>query len=249
MSKKIIEIKNLSKKYFIGTYDFRLLKTLFFSNNEAKKKLALMNNLLVLKNLNLEIKKGENTAIIGKNGTGKSTLCKIMAGVTEPDEGQISIDGKIIPMLNLHYGIELECTGIENIYFLASSFGFSKRETDQLIPEILNFSDMERYKDTPLKKYSSGMFTRLVFSTLVHLDGDIILADEILAVSDQDFKTKCIKKFKELNEKGKTLICISHEQEIISSICEKAYVFTDTGILSNKLDIKQAYEMYNNLTN
>ena len=170
-----------------------------------------------------------------------------MAGITEPDEGLISIEGKLIPMLNLHYGIELECTGLENIYFLASSFGFSKNEIDQRISDILSFSEMKRYKDTPLKKYSSGMFTRLVFSTLVNLEGDIILADEILAVSDKEFKSKCIKKFRDLNEEGKTLICISHEQEIISSICKKAYVFTDRGNLSDKLNIDEAYKIYNSL--
>ena len=247
MSNKVIEIKNLSKKYFIGTYNFQHFKTLIFSNSDVKKEMISKNNFLVLKNLNLDIDKGENVAILGKNGSGKSTLCKIMAGITEPDEGLISIEGKLIPMLNLHYGIELECTGLENIYFLASSFGFSKNEIDQRISDILSFSEMKRYKDTPLKKYSSGMFTRLVFSTLVNLEGDIILADEILAVSDKEFKSKCIKKFRDLNEEGKTLICISHEQEIISSICKKAYVFTDRGNLSDKLNIDEAYKIYNSL--
>lgn len=247
MSKKIIEIKNLSKKYFIGTYNFQHFKTLLFSSNKEKKEIDSRNNFSVIKDLNLEINKGESIAILGKNGAGKSTLCKIMARITEPDEGIISIDGKLIPMLNLHYGIELECTGIENIYFLGSSFGFSKKEMDQKISEILNFSEMNRYKDTPLKKYSSGMFTRLVFSTLVNLDGEIVLVDEILAVSDKEFKLKCIKKLKEFNEKGATLICISHEQEVILSLCEKAYVFSEKGILSDKLEINEAYRIYNNL--
>ena len=126
MSNKVIEIKNLSKKYFIGTYNFQHFKTLIFSNSEVKKEMISKNNFLVLKNLNLDIDKGENVAILGKNGSGKSTLCKIMAGITEPDEGLISIEGKLIPMLNLHYGIELECTGLENIYFLGNNINISR---------------------------------------------------------------------------------------------------------------------------
>jgi lipopolysaccharide transport system ATP-binding protein len=248
MPKTVVEINELNKSYFIGSYNFKKLKNLIFNNVEKNNLIKRNENFLALKNINLNIKDNENIALIGENGMGKSTLCKIIAGITEPDSGSIKIDGKIIPMLNLHYGIELECTGLENIYFLGSAFGASKTMIEKKLDEILEFSETKKYLNTQLKKYSSGMFTRLVFSTLVHLEGDIIIADEILAVSDQRFKEKCIEKLKDLNNQGKSLICVSHEQNIISKICTKAYVFLEQGVISEKLDIEEAYDYYNEKT-
>ncbi len=247
MSKKIIEISNLTKKYFIGTYDFNFIKNYlkFYLNKNSE---YLENNYFnVLDDINLSISEAEKVAFLGHNGAGKSTLCKIISKITEPDLGQITIRGKTIPMLNLFYGLELECTCLENIHFLCSVYGLKHKEIKNKLDDIVEFSELQKYLNMPLKKFSSGMLTRLVFACLVHTRGDIFIADEILAISDNKFKLKCINKLKKLNQEGKTLICISHEREIITSLCDSAFVFDNKGKLTEKLPIIDAYEIYDNM--
>lgn len=249
MSKKIIEISNLTKKYFKGTYDFNFLKDYIkyaFNKNEKNFHNNYFN---VLDDINLSIDEAEKVAFLGRNGAGKSTLCKIISKITEPDVGQIKIRGNTVPMLNLFYGLELECTCLENIHFLCSVYGLKHNEIKEKLDDIVEFSELKNYLNMPLKKFSSGMLTRLVFACLVHTKGDIYIADEILAISDNLFKEKCINKLISLNKKGKTLICISHEKEIITSLCDSAFVFGENGKITKKLPINEAYNIYDNIKN
>jgi ABC-type polysaccharide/polyol phosphate transport system ATPase subunit len=243
MSDIILKLENISKHYNLGTYNhkkfFKIFKSFIFNKEDNSDRLISINR------VNCEIQRGESVAILGKNGYGKSTLCKLISKVTEPSEGQIMIDGKLIPILDLNFGMELEQSGIENIRFLATLFGLQKNIIDSKISEITEFANLKDFLETPLKKYSNGMRTRLIFSTLIFFPSDIFILDEVLAVSDKSFKNKAIKQIQKINSKGTSILCISHEESIIKSLCEYGYVFTDKGVLSEKLKINDAIELYN----
>jgi len=243
MSKSILKAENLSKFYNLGTYNYQKFFKIFKSYISNKEENS--DRLIALKNINLEISKGDSVAILGKNGYGKSTLCKLLSKVTEPSEGQISIDGKIIPLLDLAFGVQLETNGYENIHFLGSLFGIDYEFIESKIDQISEFANLKQFLETPLKKYSSGMRTRLIFSTLIFFPADLFILDEVLAVSDQSFKNRSITEIKNKNKNGTAVICISHEENIIRSLCKQAYVFSQKGILSEKLDIDEAYKLYN----
>ena len=243
MSNIILKLENISKHYNLGTYNhkkfFKIFKSFILNKEDNSDRLISINR------VNCEIQRGESVAILGKNGYGKSTLCKLISKVTEPSEGQIMIDGKLIPILDLNFGMELEQSGIENIRFLATLFGLQKNIIDNKISEITEFANLKDFLETPLKKYSNGMRTRLIFSTLIFFPSDIFILDEVLAVSDKSFKNKAIKQIQKINSKGTSILCISHEENIIKSLCEYGYVFTDKGVLSEKLKINDAIELYN----
>src|SRR5262249_27991972 len=144
-----------------------------------------------LKGLDLEVRQGETVAFIGQNGSGKSTLLKLIAGIYEPTAGQIEVHGKVAPLLELGVGFHPDLTGRENVYLYASILGLRKREVDQLYPQMIEFADLEKFMDTPVKYYSSGMYARLGFSVAVFVDPDILLIDEVLAVGDEFFRNRC----------------------------------------------------------
>tara|TARA_X000000950_G_C13920438_1_gene663091 strand:- start:880 stop:1623 length:744 start_codon:yes stop_codon:yes gene_type:complete len=243
MSDISVQIKNLSKKYFLGNFGFKSLKynllSRFFKNLENPNK-----KIYALKDINMEVKKGEAIAILGKNGSGKSTLMKILSKLSAHDDGEMSINGKLIPMLHMNAGIQVEATGRENIFFIGSIMRAKRKELKEKINEIAEFSGLTNFLDTPVKKYSSGMLTKLYFSVMIILDFDILICDEIMAVSDSQFKSKCIKKIIELKNKKKTIIFISHEKEIVNAVCDFGFVFTENGNLSQKLSISDAYALY-----
>jgi len=242
MSKVILQTKNLSKYYSFGTYNYS--KFLMILKSYVLNKIDISDRLIALDKINIEIKTGESVAILGRNGLGKTTLCKLLSQVSEPSEGLIKINGKIVPILALTFGIQLETTGIENIRFLATMFGVSRSYIDKKIDEIADFANIKEFLETPLKKYSSGMITRLIFSTLITFPSDLLILDEVLAVSDQSFKDKAILKLKERNKNKLAIICISHEESLIRSICKYAYVFVKRGVLSKKLPIDEGIKLY-----
>ena len=191
-------------------------KLLFlFSRNRKEKR-------EVLKGINLKIKKGESVALIGVNGGGKSTLLKLMTKIIYPNKGKITINGKLTSLLELGAGFHPDFSGRENIYFNASILGLTKKEIDERLDDIIEFSELKDYIDNPVRTYSSGMFMRLAFSVAINVNADILLIDEILSVGDQHFQDKCYKKMKELTEQGKTMVFVTHSLQSVSQLCSRA---------------------------
>ena len=216
-SKNAIEIKNMSK-------DFKLI---YDKPNTLKERLVFWKNTKkdyrhVLKNINLNIKKGETVALIGTNGSGKSTLLKLMTKIIYPTKGTIKTNGKLTSLLELGAGFHPDFTGRENIYFNASIFGLTAAEIDNRVDEIIKFSELEEFIDVPVRTYSSGMYMRLAFSVAINVDAEILLIDEILAVGDQHFQDKCFAKMNELKNSGKTIVIVSHSLESIKKLCNRA---------------------------
>lgn len=176
----------------------------------------------VLTDINLKIKKGETVALIGVNGSGKSTLLKLMTKIIYPSSGKIITNGKLTSLLELGAGFHPDFTGRENIYFNASIFGLTAAEIDKRFQEIVDFSELHDFIDTPVRTYSSGMYMRLAFSVAINVDADILLIDEILAVGDQHFQEKCYQKLKELKKSGKTIVIVSHSLGAVQDLCDRA---------------------------
>lgn len=233
-----IEINNLSKKYRIYHDKFITLKerVLFF-------KRARYEEFIALNNINLNIKKGETVGLIGQNGSGKSTLLKLMTRIIYPDEGQITINGKVSSLLELGAGFHPDFSGRENIYFNASVFGLTKKKVDERYKDIVEFSELEKFIDNPLRTYSSGMYMRLAFSVAIHVDADILLIDEILGVGDANFKKKCMNKIKELKMNGITIVVVSHDMKTVEDVCDKA-VWLENGIIKKEGLPKQVIDSY-----
>lgn len=174
-----------------------------------------------LQDVNFTVEKGEAMGLLGPNGSGKSTLLQIIAGILPPTSGKVIADGRIAPLIQLGVGFNTELTGLENIYLNASLYGFGNNEVKKRLDGIIAFSELGNFIDTPLKHYSSGMQMRLGFSVAVHLDPDVLLADEILAVGDQAFQDKCHDKIAELRRNGMTLILVSHSSSQVEKFCDQ----------------------------
>ena len=193
-------------------------KLLFFSRKNKSKDSILQ----VLKDINLDIEKGESVALIGTNGSGKSTLLKLMTKIIYPNKGRITTNGKLTSLLELGAGFHDDFTGRENIYFNASIFGLTRKQIDEKIDEIVDFSELHDFIDNPVRTYSSGMYMRLAFSVAINVQADILLIDEILAVGDQHFQEKCFNKLKELKREGKTIVIVTHNINQVKQFCDRA---------------------------
>ncbi|MGD1076252.1 MAG: ABC transporter ATP-binding protein, partial [Thermodesulfovibrionales bacterium] len=174
-----------------------------------------------LKDITIELRRGETIGVIGHNGAGKSTLLKVIAGVLKPTEGRVAIQGKIAPLIELGAGFDMELTGSENIYMNGSILGLSRKEIEKKFDEIVAFSELEEFIYSPLKSYSSGMIARLGFSIATEVDPDILIIDEILAVGDEHFKTKCNERIVNFKERGSTMFLVSHNMNDIKKFCNK----------------------------
>ena len=241
MSDIAISIKNVSKYYKLyNSPKDRLKESLNFSNKEYHKKFY------ATKNLNLEIKKGEILGIVGKNGSGKSTLLKLITGVLVPNEGSIKVNGKISALLELGSGFNPEFTGIQNIFFYGTILGFSKEEMQNKLDDIIAFADIGDFLYQPIKTYSSGMKSRLGFAVAVHIDPEILILDEVLAVGDILFKRKCYAKMEEFFQGGKTIIYVSHDGSSIRQLCTRAIFLLDGNIVmdSDSKIVTEFYEKY-----
>lgn len=183
----------------------------------------------VLKGISMSIKKGEVVGLIGENGSGKSTLLKLMTRIIYPDKGEIQIKGKVSSLLELGAGFHPDMTGRENIYTNASIFGLTKKEIDERLEAIIEFSELGEFIDNPVRTYSSGMYMRLAFSVAINVDAEILLVDEILAVGDASFQAKCFKKMQEIKNEGKTIVIVSHDLTSIERLCDRA-VWIDDGL-------------------
>ncbi|TAK20584.1 MAG: ABC transporter ATP-binding protein [Nitrosarchaeum sp.] len=213
----VLEIKNLSKVFKIYHEKNNTIFEFIVSSFKRSKKFE---HLDVLKNVSFNVRKGEMLGIIGSNGSGKSTLLKIIANILIPDSGQVSITGKVIPLLEIGTGFNGELTARDNVILYGLLLGFSKKEILNKLEKIIKFAELENFVDTKLKNFSTGMYARLAFSTAIEVNPDILLIDEVLSVGDESFQHKSFKKFLEFKSKGKTLIFVSHNLEQVKKLCD-----------------------------
>lgn len=237
-SNKAIIVDNVSKRF----------KVYYDKPNTLKEKLVFWNKTKVnyhqvLKNINIDIKKGETVALIGVNGSGKSTLLKLMTKIIYPTEGKVITNGKLTSLLELGAGFHPDFTGRENIYFNASIFGLSAAEIDARVQDIIDFSELGEYIDTPVRTYSSGMYMRLAFSVAINVDAEILLIDEILAVGDQHFQDKCFAKLEELKKSDKTIVIVSHSLGAVKKLCTRG-IWIYNGEVRKDGDIKDVIDEY-----
>ena len=212
-----IEVKNMTKKFNVYYDKANTLKEKLMFWTRGNKEVRT-----VLKDINIEIKKGETVALVGINGSGKSTLLKLMTKIIYPTKGTVETKGKLTSLLELGAGFHPDFSGRENIYFNASIFGLSKKEIDKRLNSIIEFSELGEFIDNPVRTYSSGMYMRLAFSVAINVDADILLIDEILAVGDQHFQDKCFKKLEELRDSDKTIVIVTHSLDSIKKLCNRA---------------------------
>lgn len=244
-----LKIENVKKKYVIkhvtkkpdGKKERAKLAVYNFTHpKEANKK----EDFWALNGVSFEVKKGEKIGIIGKNGAGKSTLLKVISRITEPTDGRIEFYGKISSMLEVGTGFNAELTGRENIYLNGAILGMTKSEIDEKFDAIVEFSEVGKFIDTPVKRYSSGMFVRLAFAVASNLDPDILLVDEVLAVGDARFQKKCINKMKSIAESGKTILFVSHQMNTIRQLCDRVIVLKEGQVIYDG-DVEGGIRIYN----
>ena len=240
MSGVVIKVENLGKQYRLGqvgtgtiTHDFNRWWHRIRGNEDPYLKIGETNDrtqkgdsdlVWAIKDINFDVKQSEVLGIIGKNGAGKSTLLKILSRVTGPSVGDIKVRGRIASLLEVGTGFHPELTGRENIFLNGAILGMTKSEIKSKFDEIVDFSGVERYVDTPVKRYSSGMYVRLAFAVAAHLEPEILIVDEVLAVGDQEFQDKCIGKMKDVSSQGRTVIFVSHNMAAIKSLCKRTIV-------------------------
>ena len=256
MKDTVIEIDNITKRYRLGTIGGGTLQGDILSwwarirhkddpNLKIGEKSYKKNELFTaLDGVSFDVKKGETIGLIGRNGAGKSTLLKLLSRVTAPTEGEIRIKGKISSMLEVGTGFHPELTGKENVYLNGAILGMSKKEVDERLNEIIEFSECGQFIDTPVKRYSSGMFVKLAFSVAAHLNSDIMLMDEVLAVGDMAFQKKCIDKMvSAARDEGKTIIYVSHNMQTIRQLCSRGIVLDKGKVVFNG-DVEDAINLY-----
>ena len=233
-----IEVKNLTKSYKLYDKPMDRLKD---SLGLARKKKYKEH--LALNNVSLSIHKGETVGIIGTNGSGKSTILKIITGVLSPTAGEVNVDGHISALLELGAGFNMEYNGIDNIYLNGMMIGFSEEEIEKRLDAILEFADIGDYVYQPVKTYSSGMFVRLAFAVAINIDPEILIVDEALSVGDVFFQAKCYHKFEEFKKQGKTILFVSHDLSSISKYCDRA-VLLNQGVLLGEGTPKKMIDIY-----
>jgi lipopolysaccharide transport system ATP-binding protein len=256
-----IKVENLSKIYRLGEIGTgtisrdieRFVKTKILKQEDPFLKIGESNDratkgvsdiVYSLKDINFEIEQGDAVGIIGRNGAGKSTLLKILSRVTSPTTGKINIKGRVASLLEVGTGFHPELTGRENIYLNGAILGMRKREIDRKLDEIIDFSGVERYIDTPVKRYSSGMYVRLAFAVAAHLESEILIVDEVLAVGDAEFQKKCLGKMGEVSKgEGRTILFVSHNMTAIQNLCKSMILLTNgkVDIFGNTSEVIKKY--------
>ncbi|MDI9569821.1 MAG: ABC transporter ATP-binding protein [Pseudomonadota bacterium] len=263
MSDTVIKAENLGKRYTIGHQRGRGDQTTFrevlVQNarnlwNKSRDLVAgrpvivgdTLEEVWALKDVSFEIKRGEAVGIIGRNGAGKSTLLKILSRITEPTEGRVTIRGRVASLLEVGTGFHSELTGRENIYLNGTILGMTRTEIKKKFDEIVAFSEVERYLDTPVKRYSSGMYVRLAFAVAAHLEPEILVVDEVLAVGDAEFQKKCLGKMGDVTQEGRTVLFVSHNMGAVSTLCSSA-ILLNSGRLTRQGTTQQVIDEYERL--
>ena len=257
MSEVVIKIEDLHKKYRLGAIGGGTLHgdlTSWWARVRGKedpntiigsKVYGKNETFMALNGVDLEINKGDTIGIIGGNGAGKSTLLKILSRVTAPTKGSLKIKGRISSLLEVGTGFHPELTGRENVYLSGAILGMSKEEVDSKIEDIIEFSECRQFIDTPVKRYSSGMFVKLAFSVAAHLDSEILIMDEVLAVGDMKFQKKCINKMLDVAHCGRTILYVSHNMQTIEQLCNRVVVL-DKGTVKYDGDVETGISIYLN---
>jgi lipopolysaccharide transport system ATP-binding protein len=249
--KSIIKIENVSKRYQIGTErgSYQTLREAVSATVKSRFKRALGhdrpadNVLWALKEITFDVKQGEVLGLIGHNGAGKSTLLKILSRITEPTEGRIELYGRIGSLLEVGTGFHPELTGRENVYLNGAILGMSREKIDSKFAEIVAFSEIEQFLDTPVKRYSSGMYVRLAFAVAAHMEPEVLLVDEVLSVGDLAFQNKCFNHMLGLKRSGMTILLVSHNMTSIQGVCERSIYLDHGNILAfgNTEDVIKEY--------
>src|SRR5665647_1581734 len=249
--KPILEVQHITKQFKIGAKQERYLSLRDALANPFKKKNNEDKTFLALDNVSFDVYPGESIGIIGRNGAGKSTLLKILSKITPPTSGKIICRGRVASLLEVGTGFHPELSGRENIYMNGSILGMRKFEIDKHFDAIVDFSGVEKFLDTPLKRYSSGMQLRLAFAVAAFLEPEILIIDEVLAVGDAEFQKKCLGKMDEVSKSGRTVLFVSHDLSAVSTLTKKS-IFLDKGKLiqfNSTPSVIQAYSSNFNQTN
>jgi len=238
----VISVENVSKNFVLPHEKVATVKGIFTGLAKRDKSVEVQR---ALKDINLEIKKGEFFGIVGRNGSGKSTLLKILAGIYQPTSGEIKTNGKLVPFIELGVGFNPELTGKENVYLNGAMLGFSEKQVGAMYKDIVEFAELERFMDQKLKNYSSGMQVRLAFSMATRAKADILLVDEVLAVGDADFQRKCFSYFKKLKANNKTVIFVTHDMNAVKEYCSRAMLIDDSNIkiIGRPSDVAREYNL------
>ena len=261
MTKPIIEIENISKRYRIGAHKEPYLSLRDEVARTARRITASLSRLTsrqrtkdqgqsetdfwALQDVSFSVKEGEAVGIIGRNGAGKSTLLKILSQITPPTEGKITMRGRVASLLEVGTGFHPELTGRENIFLNGTILGMTRAEVKRKFDEIVAFSEVEKFLDTPVKRYSSGMYVRLAFAVAAHLEPEILVIDEVLAVGDAEFQKKCLGKMGEVAKGGRTVLFVSHNMAAIQSLCTKCITLESGRVIADS-DVLSAIRMYMN---
>jgi homopolymeric O-antigen transport system ATP-binding protein len=253
MTRPIIEVKNISKRYRLGQFNAHTIREeveQFLQRIHKNGKSASIpqtspngTEFWALKDVSFSVQPGEVVGIIGRNGAGKSTLLKILSRITEPTSGEIRLRGRMASLLEVGTGFHPELTGRENIYLNGTILGMTKAEVKAKFDEIVAFAEIDKFLDTPVKRYSSGMYVRLAFAVAAHLDPEILIVDEVLAVGDALFQKKCLGKMGEISQHGRTVLFVSHNMPMIQSLCQRA-VLLSSGTLTNIGEVNSVVQAY-----
>lgn len=258
MAEIVLQVENLWKQYRLGLLGTNTIKedlTRFWANLRGKEdptlKIGEVNDrenitgeyVWALQDINFEVERGEVVGIIGKNGAGKSTLLKILSRVTAPTKGQVKVNGRIASLLEVGTGFHPELSGRENIFLNGAILGMSKQEIRFKFDEIVEFSGIGKYIDTPVKRYSSGMYVRLAFAVAAHLEPEILIVDEVLAVGDAEFQKKCLGKMKEVAGEGRTVLFVSHNMSAVQRLCTKA-ILLQNGVIQSSGAVENTISEY-----
>lgn len=260
MSNIAIKVEDLGKKYVInhetckGDDNFREVvigntKKMLSSLNPFSKSSSdipdhTTEDFWALNDVNFTINKGDKVGIIGRNGAGKSTLLKVLSRITEPTTGKIHINGRIASLLEVGTGFHPELTGRENIFLNGAILGMSRKEIKEKFDEIVAFAEVDKFLDTPVKRYSSGMYVRLAFSVAAHLEPEILVVDEVLAVGDVEFQKKCLGKMKDVSDEGRTILFVSHNMNAIEQLCNKIILMKDGKLVEQSNDVRDTIQLY-----
>ena len=262
MSDIVIKAENLGKKYIIGHQAERggytalrdvlmqNARTLWSKTKDLAKGKAIIQGdtfeeVWALKDVNFDIRRGEAVGIIGRNGAGKSTLLKVLSRITEPTTGRVTIKGRVASLLEVGTGFHPELTGRENIYMNGTILGMTRKEIKRKFDEIVAFAEVEKYLDTPVKRYSSGMYVRLAFAVAAHLEPEILVVDEVLAVGDVTFQKKCLGKMDKVAKGGRTVLFVSHNMNSIAQLCDKT-ILLEKGAINGFGDTNKIINQYMN---
>jgi ABC-type polysaccharide/polyol phosphate transport system ATPase subunit len=260
MSESVIRVEGLGKKYVLGHQSegrsqYKSLRDVVADGARSmfrRKERSVQDEFWALRDVDFEIRQGDRVGIIGRNGAGKSTLLKVLSRIVEPTTGRIGIRGRVASLLEVGTGFHPELSGRENIFLNGAILGMSRREIERKFDEIVAFAEVERFLDTPVKRYSSGMYVRLAFAVAAHLEPEILIVDEVLAVGDSKFQNKCLGKMQDISaEGGRTVIFVSHQIESIARLCNKG-VFLEKGQtngLENIEDVLQKYVCVGQVSN